>query len=838
MPGESLLSIHPFFINFWEQNLDSYVPSKKLNLMKVLKFGGTSVGSSENIRKVKEIVNDQEGNVIVVVSALGGITDKILRAAITASTGTGDFHTDLKEIKEKHYVTIDELFNGGGSIKYIVDELLDELEQILTGITLVGELTAKTLDRIAGIGERISSNIVAQFLGAERVDSSEIIQTDSAFGKALVDFKVTNRLIRDRFTSFEGVAVLPGFISKNEKGEFTTLGRGGSDYTAAIISAALDVDVLEIWTDVNGFMTADPRVIRKAYTIPELTYSEAMELSHFGAKVIYPPTILPVYQKGIPIQIKNTFEPANSGTRISRTLKNGLERPIKGISSISGINLVTLQGLGMVGVTGISMRLFSALAKENVNVILISQASSENSISVAIDEHAVESAREAIQTEFEKEIASGQINKIEMESDLSVVAIVGENMKHTTGIAGKLFSTMGKSGVNIIAIAQGASELNISWVVKTEELRKTLNAVHESFFLSENVELNVFLMGTGTVGGNLLQQLQSQQEKLIKEKHLKIKLTGVANSKKMVFNRDGIDISTFAESLNKSDQTSSLGGFVKGIKDMNIYNSVFVDCTASDDVANIYKEVLSSNISIVTANKVAASSDFENYSELKKIAKRKGVKFLFETNVGAGLPIINTLNDLVYSGDKILRIEAVLSGTLNYIFNTISADVPLSKTIQQAKEEGYSEPDPRIDLSGVDVARKVLILARESGYRIEMEDIKINKFVPDSYFEGSLDEFWSGISDLDGEFEKERKRLEKENKKWRFVARFENGAAEVGLQEVDSKHPFYDLEGSNNLVMYTTERYHEFPMLIKGYGAGASVTAAGVFADLIKVSNI
>lgn len=806
--------------------------------MKVLKFGGTSVGSSENIKKVKEIVNSQEVDVIVVVSALGGITDRILRAANTASTGTGDFHTELKEIKEKHYVTIDDLFNGGGSIKYIVDELLDELEQILTGITLVGELTAKTLDRIAGIGERISSNIVAQYLGAERVDSSEIIRTDSNFGRALVDFKVTDCFVQDRFKSFSGVAVLPGFISKNEKGEFTTLGRGGSDFTAAIISAALNVDVLEIWTDVNGFMTADPRVIRKAYTIPELTYSEAMELSHFGAKVIYPPTILPVYQKGIPIQIKNTFDPANPGTRISRTMENGLERPIKGISSISGINLVTLQGLGMVGVTGISMRLFSALAKENVNVILISQASSENSISVAIDEHAVESAREAIQTEFEKEIASGQISKIEMESNLSVVAIVGENMKHTTGIAGKLFSTMGKSGVNIIAIAQGASELNISWVVKTDELRKTLNVVHESFFLSENVELNVFLMGIGTVGGNLLQQLQSQQEKLIKEKHLKIKLTGVANSRKMVFNRDGLDISAYSESLEKSEKTSGLSAFVQGMKDMNIFNSVFVDCTASDDVATVYKEVLSSNISVVTANKVAASSDYENYSELKKIAKRKGVKFLFETNVGAGLPIINTLNDLVYSGDKILRIEAVLSGTLNYIFNTISAEIPLSKTIRLAKEEGYSEPDPRIDLSGVDVARKVLILARESGYRIEMEDIKINKFVPDSYFEGSLDEFWSGISSLDNEFENERIRLEKENKKWRFVARFENGTAEVGLQEVDSKHPFYDLEGSNNLVMYTTERYQEFPMLIKGYGAGASVTAAGVFADLIKVSNI
>ncbi|MEN8116036.1 MAG: bifunctional aspartate kinase/homoserine dehydrogenase I [Bacteroidota bacterium] len=806
--------------------------------MKVLKFGGTSVGSAANIKRVKNIVQNQNDDVIVVVSALGGITDKILTAARNAASHTGDFHTELTEIRRKHDETIQELFNGSDQIKSIVEELLDELEQILTGITLVGELTAKTLDRIAGIGERISSNIVAKFVGAERKDSSEFIKTDSNFGKATVNFGVTNKNIQETFKSFKGIAVAPGFISKNSKGEFTTLGRGGSDFTAAIIAAALDVEILEIWTDVNGFMTADPRVINNAYTIPELTYSEAMELSHFGAKVIYPPTILPVYKKGIPIVIKNTFMPENPGTMITKSGKNGFDRPIKGISSISGITLVTLQGLGMVGVTGISMRLFSALARENINVILISQASSENSISVAIDEHAVDLADNAIREEFEKEIVTGQINKIEMESGLSVVAIVGENMKHTTGIAGKLFSTIGKSGVNIIAIAQGASELNISWVVKKEELRKTLNSVHESFFLSENVELNIFLMGIGTVGGNLLQQLEKQQEKLLIEKHLRLKLTGVANSEKMLFNREGIDISTFKESLGKSEKQSDFQGFLNEMKAMNIYNSVFVDCTASDDVATIYKEILNSNISVVTANKVAASSDYSNYAELKKIAKRKGVKFLFETNVGAGLPIINTLNDLVNSGDRILKIEAVLSGTLNYIFNTISEEIPFSKTIRMAKIGGYSEPDPRVDLSGVDVARKILILARESGYQIEMDDVTINRFMPDSCFKGSLDEFWNGIADLDAEFEQNRKKLEAEDKKWRFVASFENGKAEVGLQVVDSSHPFYDLEGSNNLVMYTTERYNEFPMLIKGYGAGASVTAAGVFADLIKVSNI
>ena len=806
--------------------------------MKVLKFGGTSVGSAENIKKVKEIVQSQSDDVIVVVSALGGITDKILAAAGNASAGTGDFHSELTEIKKKHNDVIRELFNGNDSVKKIVENLLDELEQILTGITLVGELTTKTLDRIAGIGERISSHIISAFIDAVRIDSSEFIRTDSNFGKAAVDFKVTDKNIKEIFQNFKGTAVVPGFISKNEKGEFTTLGRGGSDYTAAIISAALNVEILEIWTDVNGFMTADPRVISKAYTIPELTYSEAMELSHFGAKVIYPPTILPVYQKGIPILIKNTFDPENPGTRISKMVEYGSERLIKGISSISGITLLTLQGIGMVGVTGISMRLFTALARENVNVILISQASSENSISVAIEDNMIQRAGNAIQSEFEKEILAGKISKVELESDLSIVAIVGENMKHTTGIAGKLFSTMGKSGVNIIAIAQGASELNISWVVKNEELRKTLNIVHESFFLSENVELNVFLMGIGTVGGNLLQQLQKQQARLISELHLNVKLTGVANTRKMIFNRDGIEIATFKEKLETSGKTSSLKGFVEEIKKLNIYNSVFVDCTASNEVAEVYKELLKSNVAIVTANKVAASSDFKNYSELKKIAKQKGVKFLFETNVGAGLPIINTLNDLVNSGDKILKIEAVLSGTLNYIFNTISEENPMSKTIRRAKELGYSEPDPRIDLSGVDVARKVLILARESGYPVEMEDIKVNRFIPDSYFSGSQEKFWETIAEMDESFEQKRKKLELENKKWRFVARFENGIAEVGLQEVDSKHPFYDLEGSNNLVMYTTERYNEFPMLIKGYGAGASVTAAGVFADLIKVSNI
>ncbi len=807
--------------------------------MKVLKFGGTSVGSAENIKRVRDIVLGQKDDVIVVISALGGVTDKILNAARVASIGTGYFHSELTAVREKHYEIMDSLFDEGHEIYERINVLLKEMEKILTGVTLVGELTPKTIDRIVSLGERMSSQIIAKYItGAIWKNSADYIRTDSNFVKASVNFKVTNKLIRSEFSGFSGIAVAPGFIAGNDAGEYTTLGRGGSDYTAAIFSAALGVSSLEIWTDVDGFMTADPRVISKAYTIPSLSYSEAMELSHFGAKVIYPPTILPVYQKGIPVLIKNTFNPETTGTIISNKVDNGKDRPIKGISSISGVALMTLQGIGMVGVTGISMRLFTALANEEINVVLISQASSENSISIAIDEHLVEKAELAIRQEFEKEIKTGQINKLAVETELSIVAIVGENMKHTTGVAGKLFNTIGKNGINIIAIAQGASELNISWVVKNTDLRKTLNVVHESFFLSENIELNVFLMGVGTVGGNLLEQLNRQQEKLLKEKHLKIKLAGVADTKKMAFSRDGIDIANYKEVLSSSNLVSGLEEFRVKMTEMNLFNSVFVDCTASEEVGGIYEAVLDSNISVVAANKVAASSSYENYSKLKSIAKRKGVKFLFETNVGAGLPIINTLNDLVYSGDKILKIEAVLSGTLNFIFNTISEDIKLSQAIKMAKDMGYSEPDPRIDLSGFDVARKLLILARESGYPLEMSDIKINKFVPEKYFEGSVDDFFASIPEVDADFERRRSELAAQGKKWRFVARFEEGNAETGLQEVESTHPFYDLEGSNNLVMYTTERYHEFPMLIKGYGAGASVTAAGVFADLIKVSNI
>lgn len=806
--------------------------------MKVLKFGGTSVGSAVNIKSVKNIVFSQNDDIIVVVSALGGITDRILNAAKLAAIGTELYREELEMIKQRHFEVISGLFDETTGVTAAVNEILRELEQVLTGVTLINELTPKTLDRLLGMGERMSSIIVSSFFGVSLKDSASFIVTDSNFGKATVDFQETNRRIQETFADHHGVAVSPGFISRNKAGEYTTLGRGGSDYTAAIIAAALDAGSLEIWTDVDGFMTADPKVIRKAYTIPVLSYTEAMELSNFGAKVIYPPTILPVYKKGIPVHIKNTMKPEAPGTLITRSTVNGKERPVKGISSISKIALLTVQGIGMVGVAGIAMRLFTALAREKINVILISQASSENTISIAIEEHAALQAEEAIRNEFEREIAHEQINKVMVETGLSIVAVVGENMKHTTGVAGKLFTTIGRNGINVAAIAQGASEYNISWVVRNDDLRKTLNVVHESFFLSDNVELNVFLVGTGLVGSNLLKQVASQQEKLLNENHLKLKITGLANSRKMIFERDGIEVPAYTELLANSEKISSIEGFIDEMIGMNMYNSVFVDCTASDEIALHYQKILEANISIVTANKVAASSAYDNYLLLKKTAKRKGVKFLFETNVGAGLPIINTLNDLVNSGDKVLKIEAVMSGTLNYIFNTISKEVPLSQAIRMAKEAGYSEPDPRIDLSGVDVVRKLLILARESGYRIDREDVRINSFIPDDYFTGSIDDFWNRIPELDPVFEERRQQLERNGQKWRFVATFEEGNAQVGLQEIDRNHPFYDLEGSNNLIIYRTERYNEFPMLIKGYGAGAAVTAAGVFADIIKVSNI
>ncbi|MFC0876356.1 bifunctional aspartate kinase/homoserine dehydrogenase I [Saccharicrinis sp. FJH2] len=806
--------------------------------MRVLKFGGTSVGSAENILRVKKIVEARSERIVVVVSAIGGVTDLLLETAAYAQKGDEKYLEYFEKLHTRHQIIIDELLSNGlhQDVKSQIDKLLDELKNIYTGVYLIQELSDRTSDIIVSYGERMSSIILASVLGGvPNKDARKFIKTRPSFGKNVVDFEITDELISAAFTAMPQLSVVPGFIASNTKGEITTLGRGGSDYTAAIIAAALEADMLEIWTDVDGFMTADPKVIKNAYPIEKLSYSEAMELSHFGAKVIYPPTIYPVLLKEIPVMIKNTINPEVVGTLISKERDSG--KAIKGISSINDTCLITIQGIGMVGVIGINHRLFEALAKANISVFLVSQASSENSTSFAIKNADAEKAERAIRMEFAKEFEFGDINHIIIEKDLATIAIVGENMKHTPGIAGKLFQTLGKNGINVIACAQGASELNISFVIKLESLRKALNVIHESFFLSEYIELNLFMVGVGTVGSDLLQQLAKQQQKLKEEHQLRIRLVGISNSKKYVLDRNGIEISDYRKLLDESAKVSNLVEYQKSIIDLNMFNSVFVDCTASDAVAKLYNDLLKHNVHVVTANKVAASSAYDNYKELKSIAQRRGVKFLFETNVGAGLPIINTMNALMKSGDKIIKLEAVLSGTLNFIFNTLSSDIPLSKAILMAKQAGYSEPDPRIDLSGVDVIRKLVILSREAGYKVEQNDVQMKPFIPQDCFDGTLDEFWSKVSELDGEFEEKRKVLDGESKKWRYVATMENGSCSVELKEVGSKHPFYDLEGSNNIILITTERYNEYPMMIKGYGAGASVTAAGVFADIISIAN-
>ena len=810
--------------------------------MKVLKFGGTSVGSVNSMLSVKKIVEAVDDKVIVVVSALGGITDKLINTSRMAAEGNDEYELGMKEIVNRHIEMVYTVIPAGRERELLLDlvnELLNELKDIFQGIYLIRDLSPKTSATIVSYGERLSSIIVATLIkNAVWFDSRQFIKTEKKHNKHILDSELTYRLVRETFHEIPDVSLVPGFISTDKNtGEVTNLGRGGSDYTASIIAAALDADILEIWTDVNGFMTADPKVISTAYPITELSYVEAMELCNFGAKVVYPPTIYPVCHKNIPILIKNTFNPEAPGT-IIRQESDHSSKAIKGISSINDTCLITMTGLGMVGVIGVNYRIFKALAENGISVFLVSQASSENSTSIGVRNEDAPLACEVLNEEFAKEIEMGEIFPMKAEHGLATIAIVGENMKHTPGIAGKLFGTLGRNGINVIACAQGASETNISFVVDGGSLRKSLNVIHDSFFLSEYQVLNLFICGIGTVGGSLLEQIHGQQEKLKQERGLNLKVVGIANGHKALFTRAGIDLTNFHQELEEKGIPSSSQVLHDEIIGMNIFNSVFVDCTASEDIAALYKDFLKHNISVVAANKIAASSEYDVYAELKQIARQRGVKFLFETNVGAGLPVINTINDLINSGDKILKIEAVVSGTLNYIFNTLSADMPLSATIRKAKEEGYSEPDPRIDLSGKDVIRKLVILAREAGYRIDQEDVEKHLFIPDSYFEGTLDDFWRNIPRLDADFESRRKRLEAEGKRWRFVARLENGKGTVSLQEVDARHPFYNLEGSNNIILLTTERYNEYPMLIQGYGAGASVTAAGVFADIMSIANI
>lgn len=810
--------------------------------MKVLKFGGTSVDSVEGLTNVKNIAENSDDNIIIVVSAFGGITDCLISTAQKAASRNISYKESYASITARHFDIIDRMITNSCRLKRVyevVNSLFEELSNLFNGLYLIGDLSEKTLDTIAGYGERLSSLIICNIIeGAVWYDSRDFIKTEKKHSQHLVVNEVTDRLIKETFRYLPKIAIVPGFIAQDNKtGDITNLGRGGSDYTAALIAASLHATILEIWTNVDGFMTADPKVISSAYTIPYLSYVEAMELCNFGAKVIYPPTIYPVCQKNIPILIKNTFRPEASGTLITNE-SIGNNKLIQGISSIADTALITVSGLGMVGVIGVNHRIFRVLAEAGISVFMVSQASSENNTSIGVRSIDAEKACQVLNEEFEREISAGVIYKVKAEYGLSTVAVVGENMKKTPGIAGKLFGTIGRNGINAKAFAQGASETNISFVINNCELKKALNVIHDSFFLSEYKVLNVFICGIGTVGKSLIEQIRTQQSKLISENGLKLNIVGIANSKKLLLDREGLPLDNYFEDINNNGMPSSPDILKNKIIEMNIFNSVFVDCTASQEISGIYKDLLSHNISVVTANKIAASGKYEDYAELKSIARHRDVKFLFETNVGAGLPIINTINDLINSGDRILKIEAVLSGTLNYIFNTISKDMTFSQTVNKAVKEGYAEPDPRIDLSGRDVLRKLVILAREAGYRLEQSDIEQNLFIPAEILEGSIDKFNSHISDLDASFEEQRKAIEAENKKWRFIARLDNGKGSIGLETVEAGSPFYNLEGSNNIVLITTERYREYPMLIQGYGAGASVTAAGVFADIMSIANI
>jgi len=813
--------------------------------MKVLKFGGTSVGSSASLKNVKQIVEGNNEPIVVVVSALGGITDKLISTAKLAMAGDESYVQSMQDMIDRHHNVVDDLIPAGPAKQALLerlDAMFAELRSIYHGIALIHDYSEKTSNTVVSYGERLSSDICAQLInGAVHHDSRNFVKTVRKGGKVVLDSDVTVELIRKEFEGLgktENICLIPGFISTDvESGEITNLGRGGSDYTASLVAAALDASVLEIWTDVDGFMTADPRIIQNAYTIDSLTYHEAMELCNFGAKVVYPPTIYPACAKNIPILIKNTFRPEVKGTIIGKPNDENDGRAIKGISSISNTSIITIAGLSMVGVIGVNRRIFSVLAENGISAFLVSQASSENNTSIGVKDEDGPHAVEVLNDEFAKEIATGAMFPMRLQSGLATIAVVGENMKQTPGVSGKLFGALGRSGISVIACAQGASETNISFVVEGESLRKALNVLHDSFFLSEYQVINLFLCGIGTVGGSLIEQIAAQQDVLMEKRNLKINVVGIANSRHAIYDRAGLDLSNYAEQLAASEP-SNIQQYKDSIIAMNIYNAIFVDCTASADVAAIYQDLLEHNVNVVAANKIAASGNFEAYRKLKETARSKGVKYLFETNVGAGLPIINTINSLRNSGDRILKLEAVLSGTLNYIFNTISADVPFSKTVQMAKEEGYSEPDPRIDLCGMDVVRKLVILSRESGYEMTQDDVEKSLFVPDEFFTGSLEDFWKKLPDLDADFEARRKKLEAEGKCWRFVAKLEDGKGSVSLREIPQGHSFYKLEGSNNIILITTERYKQYPMLIQGYGAGASVTAAGVFGDILTIANI
>ena len=807
--------------------------------MKVLKFGGTSVGTAEALQQVKRIVEGRRESVIVVVSALGGVTDQLLRAAGMAEKGDRAYAATFESLAARHRELVAELFGSApDALMETLEGQLATLRTRLDGVCTLKVLPEKTRCEIVSYGERMSSAIIAALIdGASLYDALDFIRTFPQQGRHLLDSHATEKLVREAFTGFTGIAIVPGFIARDARTlDITNLGRGGSDYTASILAAALDAEALEIWTDVDGFMTADPRIIKTSYVIDTLSFAEAMELCNFGAKVVYAPALYPVYPKDIPVHIKNTFNPDAQGTTIRNQAGDG--RPVTGIASIGDIALVTLSAPSMVGLIGIDSRLFGALSRQEISVFLVSQSSSETGITFGVANADAEAARRTVDEEFAPEISHGAMRPATVEKDLAAVAVVGEGLKYAKGIAGKLFTILGRNGIGVLACAQGSSDYNISLVVEQKYLRKSLNVIHDSFFLSECQELNLFICGIGTVGGKLIEQIRSQRERLMRERNLKLNIVGIARSTKALFSRDGVDSDDFRQRLEAEGMPITPERLRDEVIGMNIFNSVFVDCTASPQIAALYKDFFAHSISVVTANKIAASSDYANYKDLKETALKRGVKFLFETNVGAGLPVINTINALKNSGDRIEKIEAVLSGTLNFIFNTISADIPFSKTVKMAQEQGFSEPDPRIDLSGKDVIRKLVILSREAGYEVSQEDVEAQLFIPQDFFDCSEEEFWAKLPSLDADFEQRRRQLQAEGKRWRFVAQNDHGRLSVGLRAVGSDHSFYVLDGSNNIILLTTERYNRHPMLIQGYGAGADVTAAGVFADIMSIANI
>ena len=816
-------------------------------MKRILKFGGSSVGTPGRIKNVLKIIRQSfksNGKIAVVVSAFGGVTNDLVKIANSASMGDATYLTMLNELQTKHLHAVKELVNIKRQSGVIanVKSMLNELEDLLHGVFLIRELTPRILDCIMSFGERLSGTIIAEGIKesgitANFLDARQLIITDDSFGNALVDFEVTNKKIKKYFQSEKKLQVITGFIASTAKNETTTLGRSGSDYTAAIFGAALNANEIEIWTDVDGILTADPRVVKKAFPLNRISYREAMELSHFGAKVIFPATMVPAMNSGIPIRIKNSFNPSASGTLI--TLKTDSEKfIIKGISSVQNVAVLNLQGSGMAGVVGISQRLFTALARKKVNVILISQASSEYSICIAVEKTLAHAGKNEIEKEFAFEIHSGKIEKVIIEDNKSILAIVGENMRRSPGIAGRMFNALGKNGINISAIAQGSSELNISVVIDETNRVKALNVLHEAFFLSDTKSLNVFMVGTGVVGKALLRVIVKQQEQLLNKNKIDLRLIAVANSRKMIFSDDGIHPSTVEGKLNSALEKMKMEVFLQKMKEMNLPNSVFVDNTSSDSVVEHYADILRSSISVVTPNKKANSGKYSEYLKIKNAATKHGVKYFYETNVGAGLPVINTLNDLTGSGDTILKIEAILSGTISYIFNSFDESISFSELVKKAKEMGYTEPDPRDDLNGMDVARKLLILSREAGHPLEMKDIIIENILPKNLLKPmSIENFLTELKKSDLLFEKKRKDASLKNCKLRYIARLENGKAIIRLEEINDTHPFYFLSGTDNIIAYTTERYKNYPLVVKGPGAGAEVTAAGVFADVIKIIN-